>query len=597
MKSKKVFFIIIPICLALVAAIVLVVLFATGAFLSPKARVMLALSRTFGSGSIISEYSGNTNVSEYGYAPEYLADLLKISDTFTSMQERGYSFDSSFTITDLETEDAFSFDTLSGTGMKLSGDVDTINRIAYYKLTSQYSFVRVSLEEYYINDNSISMAMPKYFDGYLTLPTDTFGSSYNASIFPSAMGLGKIPQELESQISFSAYDLLCYSSSEEDSFWADEDNLSALMDFYDAIEVEKTGETRSILVGAKQQDCSEYKITFDEDAVLSLIESYEDWYFSSNEETLEKYEAYYAYFATLDDSGIDPSSTLSDIIESIFDGYKDLLAVDHEIYVYLDNKDRLAAASYENELDTSSLSSLLNGDFTDTAEELINEYYDPYDDFDDLIGDLYFGYLDGSYPNVDDFNDSTTDSTDASDLPESCRISAEIIFHGRDYLPERYEGSLLFALDNGYSCDISYTGENKTETDNLLHSVLYAALDLSDNDTTNHLDLVYNVSYQAQDHNLTAEITATDENNLDILDITLDSTAEVNNDTIELELEELVLTTRSEAGKNGISITAEASISPLSDRVPIPEGRERNLFTMSDGDYELLFEEIIDNFW
>lgn len=589
MKSKKVLFLIIPVCLAMVAAIVLLVLFVTGAFLSPKARVMLALSKTFGSGSIISEYSGNSNVSEYGYAPQYLADLLKVSDTFSSMEERGYSIDASYALKDFEPADNNGFyNPLSGVGMKVTGDIDTRNRIACCDLTMQYNFFKISLGKYYLNDTSVSVAMPSYFDGYLTLPTDTFGTSYNASYFPSVFG--KIPQELESSISFSAFDLFCSPSPDKDAFMDIEDNLLALKDFYNTIEVEKTGETRPIVIGGKTQDCDEYKIMLDEDAVLSLIESYEDWYFSSNRETLEKYDTFYTYFAALDNSSTAPYSSLSDMTHGIFDAYKELLAVDHEIYVYLDNKDRLAAASYENELDTSGISSMLNGNLSDTMDNLIDEEYDMLDDLFDLFG---YNLLDDDLS----FSVGSGDADDVPGLPESCTVSAEIIFHGRDYLPERYEGTLLFDFDNGSSYEISYTGENRTETGDMHHSILNATLDLTDAGTTARYDMSYGVSYQTEDKNLMLEMTVTDENHMDILSIAIDSTTVVEDGTIEWELEELTLTTQSESGENEIVIAAEASVSPLQDRVPIPEGRERNLFTMSQGDFDLLFEEIIDNLW
>ncbi|MDE6687268.1 MAG: hypothetical protein K2K17_08130, partial [Lachnospiraceae bacterium] len=468
MKSKKVIFIIIPICLALVAAIVLTVLFATGAFLSPKARVMLALSRTFGSSSIISEYSGNMGVSEYGYAPEYLADLLKASDTLESMKERGYSVDDSYTMSDLDATDLVGYGSLSNIGMKVAGDVDTINRVAYYDLTMQYNFLKISLGKYYLSDKAISMAMPSYFDGYLTLPTDTFGTSYNASIFPSI--LGEIPQELESSISFSAYDLFCPSTPDKDSFMAAEDTISILKDFYDNIEVDKTGKTRSILIGTKQQDCDEYRITLAEEDVLTLFEAYEDWYFSANKETIENYNVYYTYLCSLDSSFADFPSSYKDLLRDIFDVYKELIAVDHEIYVYLDNKDRLAAASYEIELDTSSIQSML-GD--DSAEmDLLDEISDELD-LDDLWAYVYFDVFSGNYPDVD-VDDSADDSTDDSDFPETCTISAEIVFHGRDYLPERYEGSFLIDFNNGCSCEANYTGENRTDNNDIYHSILNA---------------------------------------------------------------------------------------------------------------------------
>ena len=78
MKSKKkILCIIIPCCIAVVALLVVLVLFFTGTFLSPKARVMLALSKTFGGEGIFAQLSGNEDVSAYGYAPEYIADLRK----------------------------------------------------------------------------------------------------------------------------------------------------------------------------------------------------------------------------------------------------------------------------------------------------------------------------------------------------------------------------------------------------------------------------------------------------------------------------------------------------------------------------------------
>lgn len=584
MKSKKALFVIIPVCIAFVAAIVLTILFATGAFLSPKARVMIALSKTFGSGSIFSEYSGNSNVSEYGYAPEYLAHLFSVSDTFTSMKERGYSFESSFALTNLDLAD-YDSDTVSDVGLKATGDVDTVNRIAYYDLTLLADFLRFDIGQYYISDQAISMEMPNRFEGYLTLPTETFGSSYNASVFPSI--IGPLPQELESCLSFSAFDLLC-PSSKEDTFMGIEDNLSVVKDFYDAIDVEETGDTRSILIGTKKEDCKEYIITIDEEAILTLIEAYEDWYFTTHQETIDKYDTFYEYLVTVDvDTSEDTPIPPSELLETVFDVYKELLATDHEIYVYLDHKGRLAAASYEIELDFDGVYDILNDEKTslqDTIDDVI--------DYDDI-----FGYLldPGSFDFSGDNLDPYMDFSDDPDPSESCTISAEIIFHGREYLPERYEGSFLLDFNDGSSCEIDYTGEN--HTGDLHNSVLRAALALTDAGITTNYDVEYTASYQPEDHNLTAELTASDEYNAEILDVTLDSTVSLEDDTITLELEDMTLTADTESGKNSISLTADASISPLSDRVPIPEGRERDLLRMSEGDYEKLFEEILGVWW
>lgn len=591
MKLKKVIFIIIPICLALVAAIVLTILVVTGVFLSPKARVMLALSRTFGSNSIISEYSGNKSISEYGYAPEYLADLLKASDTLEAMKERGYSVEASYALSELDASGFLTIGSLSNIGMKVAGDVDTINRVAYYDLTMQYNFLKISLGKYYLTDRAISMAMPSYFDGYLTLPTDTFGTSYNASIFPSI--IGEIPQELESSISFSAYDLFCPSTPDKDSFMAAEDTISILKDFYDNIEVDKTGRTRSILIGTKQQECDEYRITLAEEDVLSLFEAYEDWYFSANQKTIESCNIYYTYLCSLDSSFADFPSSYEDLLRDIFDGYKELIAVDHEIYVYLDNKDRLAAASYEIELDTGSIQSMF-GD--DSAElNLLDEINDELD-FDDLWGFVYYDVFSSNYPDVN-VDDSADDSTDDSDFPETCTISAEIVFHGRDYLPERYEGSFLIAFDNGYSCEANYTGENRTDNNDIYHSILNAALDLEGDGDSYSYDIAYEASYQVDDKNLTVELTLTDEDHIDLLNIVSDSTLSLKDDTIEFDLEELTLTVGSGSDESGVTIDAEVSFSPLTDRVPLPEGKERNLFTMSMQDYELFFDEIANGLW
>lgn len=593
MKSKKALFLIIPVCLALVAAIVLVVLFATGAFMSPKARVMLALSRTFGSGSIISEFSNNTGGSEYGYAPEYLADLLKASETLNDMMKRGYSVDASYTLSDFDSSASnnlgyMGYGSFSNSGMKISGDIDTVNRVACYDLTAQYNFIKISLGKYYINDNAISIAMPSYFDGYLTLPTDTFGTSYNNSVFPSIFGA--IPQELESSLSFSAFDLFCPMASDEDSFWASEDTLSLLKDFYDNLEVDKTGDTRSIMIGTKQQECDEYMITLDKKDILSLIEAYEDWYFSSNQEFLEIYDAYYEYLFTLDSSLTGSPSSYSDLLKDIFDAYKELVAVDHEIYVYLDNKNRLAAASYEVELDTGSIQSMLDDDSAETT--LLDEISDDLD-LDDLWGYVYFDVFSGNYPDVD----VDDDSTDDSDFPDSCTISAEIIFHGKDYLPSRYEGSILIDFDNGYSCEVKYTGENRTDTKDMMHSILNAVLDLEVDGTSSSYDIAYEASYQTEDKNLTAELTVTDENHIELFNIESDSTLSLENDTIEFELEEMTLKFNSGSDETKVTLNAEASFSPLTDRVPLPEGKERNLLTMSMQDYDQFFDEIANGLW
>ncbi len=242
------------------------------------------------------------------------------------------------------------------------------------------------------------------------------------------------------------------------------------------------------------------------------------------------------------------------------------MAVNHEIYVYLDNKDRLAAASYEIELDTGNI---LDKNFSDNMQEFFLQYVNGVDA--NSISEIIAG------------------------LPaESCTISAEIIFHGKDYLPSRYEGSFLIAFDNGYSCEASYTGENRTDTKDMQHSVLNTVLKLSNADTSVRYDIAYEGSYQTEDNNLAAELTVTDENHTKLLSIVSDSTLSLEDDTIEFALDKLTLTVNTGSGEAGITLDAEVSFSPLTDRIPLPEGKERNMLTMSTQDYEQFFDEVLN---
>ncbi|MDE6713170.1 MAG: DUF2589 domain-containing protein, partial [Lachnospiraceae bacterium] len=149
----------------------------------------------------------------------------------------------------------------------------------------------------------------------------------------------------------------------------------------------------------------------------------------------------------------------------------------------------------------------------------------------------------------------------------------------------------------GYSCEANYTGENRTDNNDIYHSVLNVALDLEGDSDSYSYDIAYEASYQADDKNLTVELTLTDEDRIDLLNIVSDSTLSLKDDTIEFNLEELTLTVGSGADESGVTIDAEVSFSPLTDRVPLPEGKERNLFTMSMQDYEQFFDEIANGLW
>ena len=535
MKSKKkILCIIIPCCIAVVALLVVLVLFFTGTFLSPKARVMLALSKTFGGEGIFAQLSGNEDVSAYGYAPEYIADLRKTQAALSDFQENGYSYESNFTLTNLKYDGAPSeIPALAGMGFQLSGEIDSGKQLAHHSLSGHYNFLNISIGELYADDSSISLMIPVLFDGYLIIPTDTFGTSYNASAFPEITGK-TIPGEYAADLSFSPFELCDDLISEDDFTGNTEELLVLLKDFYEEIEVKKTGDSREFTVGSKELSCEEYVILISEDAMDNLLDTYEDYY----EESYESYEKWLPLLAVAADSDPDELFTAyQQLQEDNLLQLRKIFAKDYEIYVYLDNQNRLIAASYEDEFEVKT-------------------------------------------------------SYDGSDLDSRIQVSAQIAFHGDKSLPSSYDGQLTLSFEETDEAPCTLIADFKGEStvsdkDAERTGSLEINCSLSENDTTTDAMLIFDTVYNLEDRELSWEASLSAEEFSAELGSDFSIASEEDNISFVIDDFSIKVTTSDKTYK--LSFDTDITYSVLTEEVPTPSGTEYNLFEMNKTELSDLF--------
>ena len=535
MKSKKkILCIIIPCCIAVVALLVVLVLFFTGTFLSPKARVMLALSKTFGGEGIFAQLSGNEDVSAYGYAPEYIADLRKTQAALSDFQENGYSYESNFTLTNLKYDGAPSeIPALAGMGFQLSGEIDSGKQLAHHSLSGHYNFLNISIGELYADDSSISLMIPVLFDGYLIIPTDTFGTSYNASAFPEITGK-TIPGEYAADLSFSPFELCDDLISEDDFTGNTEELLVLLKDFYEEIEVKKTGDSREFTVGSKELSCEEYVILISEDAMDNLLDTYEDYY----EELYESYEKWLPLLAVAADSDPDELFTAyQQLQEDNLLQLRKIFAKDYEIYVYLDNQNRLIAASYEDEFEVKT-------------------------------------------------------SYDGSDLDSRIQVSAQIAFHGDKSLPSSYDGQLTLSFEETDEAPCTLIADFKGEStvsdkDAERTGSLEINCSLSENDTTTDAMLIFDTVYNLEDRELSWEASLSAEEFSAELGSDFSIASEEDNISFVIDDFSIKVTTSDKTYK--LSFDTDITYSVLTEEVPTPSGTEYNLFEMNKTELSDLF--------
>lgn len=542
MKSKKrILCIIIPCCIAVVALLVVLVLFFTGTFLSPKARVMLALSKTFGGEGIFAQLSGNEDVSAYGYAPEYIADLRKTQAALTEFQEKGYTYESNFTQSSINYDGAPSEVSLfAGLGFQLIGEIDSGKQLAHHSLSGHYNFFNVSIGELYADESSISLMIPVLLDGYLTIPTDTFGTSYNDSAFPEMTGI-TISEEYADELSFSPFEF--YDDLiQADGFSGNTEGLLELLkDFYEEIEVKKTGDSRDFTVGSKELSCEEYVILISEDAVDDLLDTYEDYY----EELYDRYEKWIPLLAIAADS--DPDLIITEyqqMQEESFRQLNDLFAKDYEIYVYLDNNNRLIAASYEDDFEIKA-------------------------------------------------------SHGGRDQNSSIQVSAEIAFHGDKNLPSSYDGQITFSFEGNdeapWTLTADFEGENSVSSKDAERTgSLEIDFSLSENDTTTDAMLIFDTVYNLEDKELSWEASfSAEEFNAELGS---DFSIEPEEDSISFVIDDFSIKVTASDKTYKLSFDTDITYAVLTDEVPKPSGTEYNLFDMSETELNNLFSSFSDSF-
>ena len=214
-----------------------------------------------------------------------------------------------------------------------------------------------------------------------------------------------------------------------------------------------------------------------------------------------------------------------------------IFAKDYEIYVYLDNQNRLIAASYEDEFEVKT-------------------------------------------------------SYDGSDLDSRIQVSAQIAFHGDKSLPSSYNGQLTLSFEETDEAPCTLIADFKGEStvsdkDAERTGSLEIDCSLSENDTTTDAMLIFDTVYNLEDRELSWEASLSAEEFSAELGSDFSISSEEDNISFVIDDFSIKVTTSDKTYK--LSFDTDITYSVLTEEVPTPSGTEYNLFEMNETELIDLF--------
>lgn len=515
-------------------AVVCILLFCTTIFLSPKQKVMLAFSKAFGADNVISIISGNKNVKSSGNFIPYNGISLKDYQTIReSMKEGGSQVALDVKLTDIKYDDVPEAKMAKGASLSMDFMSDIENRKVYGEIVAKYMAINLIKSKLYIDDADVSLALDDYFDGYITVNTETLSKDYNKSDLCDEVG------EEMPKVSFNLFDIISeYQDIQMDySQFTDEagEAMQITKKFYDSIEVTETGAKEKFEVGGKDISCKEYKIDISKKDMKKFAEEYEDLVAELTKEYYLEYLDFLESNINIDSDELDFDELreefeddFDDEISDMFDEFNDTFCKDYTFYVYLDNKCRLIDFFYE-----------------DSYEDSWGEEYD---------------------------------------------IALDMTWHGKENLFDDFDGSLIVkGEENSGAIYFANTGstDNGNRTDEFI-------IEITPEDDDEIVTATLNRQRDkdgAFTYNLLIEHPSTDES----IEFNIEGTETLTKEFYELNIEDISMNCDLDDQEFSLGFEIFYSIGTLLDEIPEPKGPEYKLFKMSIDDLEDLIEEIEDN--
>lgn len=311
MKIKK------KIILPILAVVILLAtaLLCVNLFSSPKKKIMLALSKTFGSESLFSLMSGNEKQSTDGlFQHSYEEELTKMMDVLTALTGEDVHANLEFTIEDLE-GDSIPEENLMLKKAGLSFDTvferSTLQSSTDLALT--YSGLTLMNAKLYQNTDRFCLAIPDLLDGYVFTDPSTFYEDYNSSAIALFTDSSIAPSyhldySIENAAAFEFPDMKTHYTFS--AFCHSPEGLEALKTLYEALEVEKAGK-EVLSMEEKEIKCQNYLLTIPADAWKSFQTDFFDWRLSDTEAYLSQHPEILGYL-TFDDAALPEDASKED---------------------------------------------------------------------------------------------------------------------------------------------------------------------------------------------------------------------------------------------------------------------------------------------
>ncbi|MGN0347798.1 MAG: hypothetical protein ACI4DU_11005 [Lachnospiraceae bacterium] len=246
---------------------------------TPKAKVMFALSKTFGQNSVFAIMSDNESRAGNGTLwNDYLQDFIQGKKILDAVLEGNFSSCSEFTLEELDYPGMTpEMKYLHGAGLRFSHDLMREQALSRQKLELRYNSATLLGINAYADENVISIASDDYLDGYISFEPFHLGEIYNDSLLATLLQK-QIPDEYVKLLSF--HPLSFPDKTNPGSiyrFVATAEGIDALLEFYNEICVEEIDDTEVISIAGREEICSIYQVIFPADAFSDFLTSYYDW--------------------------------------------------------------------------------------------------------------------------------------------------------------------------------------------------------------------------------------------------------------------------------------------------------------------------------
>ena len=519
---------IILLVLILCAGIYAFLFFFTNIFSTPKQRVVKAFVNTFGTNNIIAELSGYTESKNSEYVT-----FSDIKSQYDEMIQGPFSLDFDMTLDKASLPQDISM--AYGAGLTVHADVDMDNREIYMNLGGKFNGTKLIDFDVFLNDSDISFTENNFLSGYLTFDSEKLGSDILSSPY-FAGSLGSAPAEqadIFKQIKFNIFD--SYEKAKEHDFNPFKENheyIEPIVNLYDDITVESTGEYSVFEIDGKDVKCNSYEVTLTKEALITFYEGLRPFSIKLFESLMAEYDITEDRYLTYQGKEYDD---IEDMFDDMFDDATDMI---DEYF-----PDEFTMTVYINEKKGTLVALSLNDVFEFEDVEL--EY------------DIYGEFLGGNVPT--DVMMLDVYCGDADDPDDSVEL---IIENDGESTKTQTEGT--------YSLNMFSGSEN----------VLSADADYMYNMDSTEYEVSGSMSFEGSDSKISVESEGT-----------LSST-----DTeIDLEYDSLKLQFGDGSGKYSVTFKGSFIISVLDDDVPGPKGTKYEIFKMDEDDFEALGQELMQN--